>query len=93
MELCCYRFHIPDPIYFNSNFKATIQQIGGVDRDDYFHHAQLLYKNKIANNQVISVDGDPIDFADIPMLNGIPLLFEREDDWSCCTYFLSLIHI
>ena len=48
MELCCYRFHIPDPIYFNSNFKATIQQIGGVDRDDYFHHAQLLYKNKIA---------------------------------------------
>ena len=87
MELCCYRFHIPDPIYFNSNFKATMQQIGGVDRDDYFHHAQLLYKNKIANNQVISVDGDPIDFADIPMLNGIPLLFEREDDWSCCTYF------
>ena len=47
----------------------------------------MLYKNKIANNQVISVDGDPIDFADIPMLNGIPLLFEREDDWSCCTYF------
>ena len=38
-------------------------------------------RNKIANNQVISVDGDPIDFADIPMLNGIPLLF------------LSLIHI
>ncbi len=79
--------HIPDPIYFNSNFKATIQQIGGVDRDDYFHHAQLLYKNKIANNQVISVDGDPIDFTNIPMLDGRPLLFEREDDWSCCTYF------
>ena len=37
--------------------------------------------------RIISVDGDPIDFADIPMLNGIPLLFEREDDWSCCTYF------
>ena len=21
------------------------------------------------------------------MLDGRPLLFEREDDWSCCTYF------
>ena len=28
-----------------------------------------------------------MDFADIPMLDGRPLLFEREDDWSCCTYF------
>ncbi|MGZ3835979.1 MAG: glycoside hydrolase family 172 protein, partial [Mucilaginibacter sp.] len=24
-----YRFHIPDAIYFNENFKATIQEIGG----------------------------------------------------------------
>lgn len=87
MELCFYRFHVPDPIYFNSNFKATIQQIGAVDRDDYFHHAQLLYKNQMANNQVISVDGEPVDFTNIPMLDGSPLLFEREDDWSCCSYF------
>ena len=87
MELCFYRFHVPDPIYFNSNFKATIQQIGAVDRDDYFHHAQLLYKNQMANNQVISVDGEPVDFTNIPMLDGRPLLFEREDDWSCCSYF------
>ena len=87
MELCFYRFHVPDPIYFNSNFRATIQQIGGVDRDDYFHHAQLLYKNQMADNQVISVDGEDVDFTNIPMLDGRPLLFEREDDWSCCTYF------
>ncbi|MRM88604.1 DUF2961 domain-containing protein [Faecalicatena contorta] len=87
MELCCYRLHIPDPIYFNTDFRATIQQIGGVDRDDYFHHAQLLYKNQAADNRIISVDGEEVDFADIPMLDGRPLLFEREDDWSCCTYF------
>ena len=31
---------VPDPIYFNSNFKATIQQIGAVDRDDYFHQCR-----------------------------------------------------
>ena len=50
----------------------------------------MLYKNKIANNQVISVDGDPIDFADLPMLDGIPVLFEREDDWSVAVLFFSL---
>ena len=41
----------------------------------------------MANNQVISVDGEPVDFTNIPMLDGRPLLFEREDDWSCCSYF------
>ena len=44
-------------------------------------------KNQMANNQVISVDGEPVDFTNIPMLDGRPLLFEREDDWSCCSYF------
>ena len=41
----------------------------------------------MADNQVISVDGETVDFTNIPMLDGRPLLFEREDDWSCCTYF------
>jgi hypothetical protein len=29
-----YRFHIPDPIYFNNNFKVTIQEIGGGMTDE-----------------------------------------------------------
>lgn len=33
------------------------------------------------------MDGEPVDFTNIPMLDGRPLLFEREDDWSCCSYF------
>ena len=41
----------------------------------------------MAGSQVVSVDGEVVDFTDIPMLDGRPLLFEREDDWSCCTYF------
>ncbi len=28
-QFAFYRFHIPDPIYFNLGFKATIQEIGG----------------------------------------------------------------
>ncbi|OFX36094.1 MAG: hypothetical protein A2W90_22460 [Bacteroidetes bacterium GWF2_42_66] len=29
-----YRYHIPDPVYFTSDFKATIQQIGGNSREN-----------------------------------------------------------
>jgi len=29
-----YRFHIPDAIYFEDNFKATIQQIGGGTKEE-----------------------------------------------------------
>jgi len=29
-----YRFHIPDPIYFEDNFKVTIQQMGGGANDE-----------------------------------------------------------
>ena len=28
-----YRFHIPDQVFFNKNFRGTIQQIGGGERD------------------------------------------------------------
>jgi len=87
MEICCYRLHVPDPILFQKNFRATIQQIGAVDRDDYFHHAQLFYKTTMSKAAITSVDGEKIDFTDIPMMDGRPLLFEREDDWSCCSYF------
>lgn len=87
MELSCYRLHIPDPIYFENDFRAVIQQIGAVDRDDYFHHAQLYYKGEMNNQSLYSVDNEKVNFKDIPMLDGRPLLFEREDDWSCCSYF------
>ncbi len=29
-----YRFHVPDPIYFEDNFKAAIQEIGGGGNDE-----------------------------------------------------------
>ncbi len=87
MELCFYRLHVPDPIYFHKNIRVTIQQIGGVDRDDYFHQAQLHFNAKRHGVDIYDVDGNQVDFFNIPMLDGRPLLLEREDDWSCCTYF------
>ena len=32
-QFAFYRYHIPDPIYFNTDCKITIQQMGGAGRD------------------------------------------------------------
>lgn len=85
-----YRFHIPDIIGFNQNFRASIQQIGGGMR--------ALVRNLIKNN----VKLEPVTVA---WLNGIRLLqespknifdedfpngwvnFYRIDDYSATSYF------
>jgi Protein of unknown function (DUF2961) len=47
-----YRFHIPDPIYFQSACKVTIQQIGGFFRPDV-----LALQNKGVPMQLVSSSG------------------------------------
>jgi Protein of unknown function (DUF2961) len=47
-----YRFHIPDPIYFQSACKVTIQQIGG-----YFRPDVLALKQKGVALEIISASG------------------------------------
>lgn len=32
-EYAFYRYHVPDPVYFKSNCRVTIQQMGGAGRD------------------------------------------------------------
>ncbi|WP_306568438.1 glycoside hydrolase family 172 protein [Faecalispora jeddahensis] len=87
MEIACYRLHVPDPIYFSRDIRVTIQQIGGIDTNDFdgkarFHMNQLLY-----SHEYHSVNGGMIDFPVVKDSPVLPLLFEREEDWSCCTYF------
>jgi hypothetical protein len=85
-----YRFHVPDLIGFNRNFRASIQQIGGGMRD--------LVRELIKNN----VKLEPVTIAS---LNGIRMLldnpknifdddfpngwvnFYRIDDYSSTSYF------
>jgi hypothetical protein len=87
MELAWYRFHLPDPVYFHEDIQVDIQQIGGIDTDDYPHIATFLYNQLKKGHKIMSVDGNDIDFANIPYTQGIPQLFEREDDWSSVAYF------
>ena len=55
-----YRWHLPDPIYWHDDIRATIQQIG----------------------VEISPETAPRNFGQY-----LTCLREREDDWSCCTFW------
>lgn len=87
MEIGCYRLHIPDPIYFHKSIRITIQQIGGIDTDDELNKAKMQFNVDTGKYTYTSVNGNIIDFTAIDPKIVRPELFEREDDWSCCTYF------
>ena len=85
-----YRFHIPDLIGFNQNFRASIQQIGGGMRD--------LVRKLIKNNmklEPVTVAGltgfvalldNPKNIFDTDFPNGW-VNFYRVDDYSATSYF------
>jgi hypothetical protein len=83
MAYCFYRYHVPDPVWFQEECRVTIQQIGGCLRDGI----RWLHERVQATNDPVYVIGPglvPADLADTEMPF---LLFEREDDWSSCAYF------
>lgn len=78
MRYCFYRYHIPDPIYFHSDIRVTIQQIG------------VLFPNDIeiindAQTPIYKAGPGPVAM-DTKQLQPFEL-FERADDWSSCAYF------
>lgn len=73
-----YRFHVPDPIFFRSGIRATMQQIGWASVDHlrefqrrgtrlYWSDAEIDIAGKIAGNT--------------------SCIFERSDDWAACAWF------
>ena len=87
-----YRWHIPDPIYFNKDIKVTWQQIGGWEKDEL----KELYKKGV-NLKPISVSG-PEKFTRLLDMEKPPLItddnfpsgwvnFYRIDDYSSVSYF------
>jgi hypothetical protein len=75
MRWCFYRYHIPDPIYFYKDIRVTIQQIGYLaphSREAIVKAGRRLYRAGPGRVEMdTSRDGK----------------FEREDDWSSCSYF------
>jgi Protein of unknown function (DUF2961) len=85
-----YRFHIPDAIYFNENFKATIQEVGGGGDAEV---KALAAKGVPLIPVTISGDQSIIRLKDHPMAVTDPhfpkgwLNFYRVDDYSATAYF------
>jgi hypothetical protein len=79
LEFCFYRYHIPDPVYFDREIRATIQQIGYWSESN----SPLFLYNK---SQIYSTSMEKMDFAK-EALGASAGIFERHDDWSSCAYF------
>lgn len=83
MQYCFYRHHGPDPIYFSSNCRVTIQQIGCYHRQVMLDHMEKTGLTELP----ACGDGTGIHSkADIET-GGEYVLFERQDDWCATAYF------
>lgn len=80
MRFCFYRYHGPDPVWFQRDLRVTIQQIGCWDPASKRAFAQQRTPPRAA-----AAGMPPLDFAAEGGLADYGL-FEREDDWSGCAY-------
>jgi len=75
MQFSFYRLHVPDPVYFYQDIRATIQQIGYLNPRWMGLVHQLGTKLYRAGSGL--VERGPLEEG----------LFERQDDWSSVAYF------
>jgi hypothetical protein len=81
MRYCFYRYHVPDPVFFQKDIRVTIQQIGAWEPDlkkSLSETCKPLYAAGPGRKELdLSEEGGSEPFG----------LFERADDWSSCAYF------
>ncbi len=88
-----YRYHIPDPVYFQQNCKVTIQQMGGAGRD--LIRGILKAGGRVKPVSVMKTTGliKLLEVKDFPDLfdDTFPdddwVNFYRVDDYSATAYF------
>jgi hypothetical protein len=78
-QICFYRWHVPDPVFFNRDIRVTLQQIGIWDPENLPRfreaHSRIFYERP----------DNLVDWND-PNLAKYGLI-ERRDDVSSCAYF------
>ncbi len=81
MRFSMYRYHVPDPVYFQKDCRMTIQQMGSwgpTTRLLLHDHGKPVYR---AGEGLVE---ERLNIVDPARRYG---LFERRDDWSSCAYF------
>lgn len=84
MHLCFYRYHVPDPVWFQKAIRVTIQQIGSWNPDlmrFFRENGSSIFRAGLQAEH----PPEEVDFTDarLPEFD----LFERSDNWSSCCYF------
>ena len=73
-----YRLHVPDPVYFRTKIRVTIQQIGFLMDTDL-----PSFKSGMEPLEKAGGKGELM----IPPLKEPFQYIERSDDWASCAYF------
>lgn len=93
-KFCFYRYHLPDPVYFQTDCRITLQQIGGGPKSSL-----LKLKEAGAKFEIVSVDKDdkgflklyehkpPISLEDDIIEMDSWCNFYREDDVCATAYY------
>lgn len=75
---CFYRWHVPDPVYFQRSLRVTVQQIG--------HCWGERQKALAETGEMVYAAGPGMLPLDLSAENPRGHLFERQEDWSSCAY-------
>ncbi|NII09430.1 glycoside hydrolase family 172 protein [Oleiagrimonas sp. C23AA] len=92
LRWACYRYHAPDPVYFQHDLKVTVQQIGGGPlaevREHAAHGAPMKLISVDANGHISNLltMQHPPKLSDKDFPDGWVNYF-RHDDWSAVAYF------
>jgi hypothetical protein len=76
-----YRYHVPDPVYFQRDIRVIFQQIGGCFPDVIGQIREI--GAQLISSSTTGPAGEPLDMNP----KGGFSMFERIDDWSSCCYF------
>jgi hypothetical protein len=79
MRFAFYRFHVPDPVFFYSDIKVTIQQIGFTNDKKVMSDLSKVDRPNIETGEKPL----PVDFS----VSHDYILFERRDNFASCAYF------
>jgi len=87
-----YRYHIPDPVFFNSDIRVEIQTMGGNMKNkviEFLDNGAPLIPVSVQEGQTFTGLMDsvpPVDLRNDDLMDGWTN-FYRSDDWSSTAYF------